>query len=450
MKLTALLVVACLCVGTLADTVHLKDGTSLDGEIKRIPDGFVVTSSDGKVTTVPADSVKSFELKKSAAGPETADQRLGSLRRSVANLSDPKQVLERYKAFITQNANTPAAGQAQADLPAWQERVDKGLTKVGDQWVTPEQLVELKAKAQDAADDLRPLIKSGKINEATAMLDKALAASPQSPSLLYLKGLLLFRQSQTPEARKAFEQVEAQAPDHAATHNNLAVVLWRQHAQMAALVEYDKAMVADPQNRAILDNVAEALNALAPEHRKNALTRKIVEHFNEQDAALQRTMAEKGLYRWGSEWLPEKEFNKIQKAEQEVKEKQDKIQKDVTDAQSRILQINRSIEDDTNLINVIRQDSLQQDSNGRLVQMPLPQRYYDLLRDINSLKAEGVMKQREIQQLQKMFVDQEKFKPVPKYSGMQKVIDVEGMPGGSPGSQPPSTGPASGRGAANP
>ena len=443
MKLAALLVVGCLGVGAWADVVHLTDGTSLEGEIKRTAEGYVVTSPDGKVTTVTSDRVKSLEVKKGPAGADTAEQRLGSLRRSVVNLSDPKEVVKRFKAFIAQNPNTPSAQEAQKDLAVWQQRVDQGLAKVGDQWVTPEQLAELKAKAQEAADSLRPLIKAGKIGEAQPILDKALAASPQNPSLLYLKGLLLFKQNQTPEARKAFEGAAAQAPDSGPTHNDLAVVLWRQHSQMPALVEYDKAMVADPQNQTILDNVAEALYALTPEHRKNAVTKKIVERFKEQDAALQRTMAEKGLYRWGSEWLPEKEFNKIQKAEQEVKDKQDKIQKDLTDAQSRIMQIDRGINDDTNLLNAIRQESIQQDANGRLVQFPLPQRYYDLMHDINSLKGERVLKQREIQQLQKMFVDQEKFKPAPKYTGVQKVIDAEGMPGGSPGDLP-ATRPSSG------
>ena len=442
MKFAAVLVVACTAVPTLADIVHLKDGTSLDGEIKRTPDGYVVTSADGRVIPVPAENVQSLELKKTVAGAETAEQRLGSLRRSVANLTDAGQILQRFKAFIAQNPNTPAAQEAQKDVETWKERADKGLTRVGEQWVTPEQLAELRAKAQDAAEDLRPMVKAGKVNEAMPILEKALAASPQNPSLLYLKGLLLFRQNQTPEARKAFEGVVAQAPDNAAAHNDLGVILWRQRAQMPALVEYDKAMVADPQNQTILDNVAEALNALAPEHRKNAVTRKIVDRFNEQDAALQRTMAEKGLYRWGSDWLPEKEFNKIQKAEQDIKDKQTKFQKDITDAQARILQINRSITDDTNVMNAIRQDSFQQDANGRVYQLPLPQRYYDLQRDLNSLNAEGVMKQREIQQLQKMYVEQEKFKPVPKYSGRQKMIDVEGMPGASPGTLPPTTRPA--------
>src|SRR5690348_898050 len=126
MKFAAVLVVACMAVPTWADIVHLKDGTSLDGEIKRTPDGYVVTSADGRVIPVPAENVQSLELKKTVAGAETAEQRLGSLRRSVANLTDAGQILQRFKAFIAQNPNTPAAQEAQKDVETWKERADKG------------------------------------------------------------------------------------------------------------------------------------------------------------------------------------------------------------------------------------------------------------------------------------------------------------------------------------
>lgn len=447
MRWAALLaVVACLGASAWADVVHLTDGTSVEGQIRRTADGYQVTSPDGKVSIVSFDRVQSLEVKKGPVSAQTAQEMLGSLRRSVVNLSDPKQVLERFQSFIKQNPNTPAAQEAEKDLAVWKDRVSKGLTKVGEEWVTPEQLAELKAKAQEAADELRPMIKAGQINQARPILEKALAASPQNPSLLYLKGLLLFGQNQTPEARKAFEGAAEQAPDSAATHNNLAVVLWRQRQQMSALLEYDKAMVANPQNKTILDNVVEALHALAPDHRTNALTRKVIDRFREQDAALGRAMAEKGLYRWGSEWLPEKEYNKIQKVKREIDQKKESIRKDITDTQARMLQIERGINDDQTTMNAIAQESFQQDpATGRMVQYPLPQRWYDLQRDINSLKSEKILKGRQMLELQKMYADQDRFLPMPRYSGIQKMVDADGMPGGSPGSPAPSTQPAAGK-----
>ena len=57
-------------------------------------------------------------------------------------------------------------------------------------------------------------------------------------------------------------------------------------------------MLAAPVSREILDNVAEALNALPENQRKGPVVAKVVRHFKEQDDDLQKKMAERGLVRW--------------------------------------------------------------------------------------------------------------------------------------------------------
>ena len=132
MKSLAFIVACCFAVTGLADVVHLKDGTTLEGSIeglllRRI---CVVTDASGKTTTVPAESVTSFEIKKTVA-PLSAQENLDSLRRSVVNLDDLKQIVSRYKSFIAQYASTPSAGEAEKDLAQWQDRLDKGMVKAG-------------------------------------------------------------------------------------------------------------------------------------------------------------------------------------------------------------------------------------------------------------------------------------------------------------------------------
>lgn len=440
MKPLVLLIVACLSAPALADVIYLTDGTKLEGDVKRTNDGYLVTEANGHVTLVPVAELKSIEIKKSTGTPQNADQSLASLRRAMANATDPRQVVQRYKEFIAQNAGTPAARSAQEDLTQWQDRLDKGLVKAGDQWITKEQLAVNEAKATEAADRIRPMIAAGKLNEAMAALDKALASAPENPALLYLKGVVFYRQNKLVPARKAFEGAEAQLPDHGPTHNNLAVILWQTHAQMPALLQYDKAMLAEPNNRQILDNVTEALHALPPEHQHSDLTKKVVQHYNDQEAALEGQMAEQGQYRWGSQWLNEKEFNKIKAATDQVQQKIDGYKKDATDIQARILRIDRDITEDTNVCNAIQQESMQIDGSGRVVQFPLPQRYWDLRRDIQSLQSERAFKVRELQQLPALVADLEKTKPVGKYLGAQKIFDEKRMPGAS--ADEPATSPA--------
>jgi tetratricopeptide (TPR) repeat protein len=274
-----------------ADVIHLKDGSQLEGDITKTPEGWTVRDAAGKVTTVPADRVKSLEAKRET-GPDAATQRLASLRRSAEGMDDPKKVIDRYTAFIKQYPETPAAQEAKNDLKAWEDRQAQGMTKVGDKWVTA---AERQAIRQDALTDLttaRDLLVEGRTRDAAPAIEKALAKDPQNPAAHYLKGLVLAKQDQLVPARKEFEAVLSSAPDHAPTLNNLGVILFLTKQAPASLNYYDLAMQAAPGTRRILDNVAEALHGLPEEHRAAAPVKKAVKHFNEQDNMLQGRMAQ--------------------------------------------------------------------------------------------------------------------------------------------------------------
>jgi len=438
----------------LADIVHLNDGSAVEGTIRRSRDGYIVTDATGKSTAIPDSAVKSVELKK-ATTPEGAEDRLASLRRSVGNLDDLRQIIERYKSFVAQTRGTPAGKDAEQDLAQWQDKLDKRMVKAGKEWVTPEQFQQFVAASRESAGKALSLLAAGQMKEAGAVIDQGLSVTPNSPDLQYLKGVLLYRQAQWVAARNAFQAAAAQRPDHAAAHNNVAVILWKTRAKepMPALLEFDKAMLAGPQNQLILDNVAEALHALPDEFRKNDLTKRTVEHFNGQDAALQRQMAQRGLFRWGSQWIDPQEYAAVQAQQKEVKDKLDAMQKDFDANNARIAQIDRSIQDDQNLMNAMYQQSLATDPrSGTLIQLPLPQRYFDVQRDVGTLQSERALKQRQQVDLQRLVVTEQQRLPQPRYTGLMKAFDVDGFPGAKPapaaaGGTGPATNPAAAPGA---
>src|SRR5580765_4903472 len=115
MKVLALGLALMLAAPALGDIVHLNDGTSVEGTVRRTRDGYVITDASGKTTTIPAEAVKSFELK-SSASPVGAEDRLASLRRAVVNLDDLRQIIDRYKSFIAQTKGTPAGKDAEQEL----------------------------------------------------------------------------------------------------------------------------------------------------------------------------------------------------------------------------------------------------------------------------------------------------------------------------------------------
>ncbi len=437
-RLLPLMLIGLLGSWTAGDIIHLKDGTQLEGEIKKGPDGYRVHTADGDTTQVPLENVASIELKP-ASTPEASMQRLGSLRRAVENIPDIKTILERYANFIQQNPGTPAATQAQADVDVWQDRQARGLVKVGSKWMTVEEQADIQRRMGGVADALRQTMKQGRLKEAATVLDRALADDPQNVSLLYLRGVLFYRQEQLPVSRKAFEAVCAQASDHAPTLNNLAVILWRQNAMTAALNDYDAAMLAAPASREILDNVAEALNALPESQRKGPVVAKVVRHFKEQDDDLQKKMAERGMTRWGATWVTQAQADQLAAQEKEIRGQIDQMSKDFDALQARINAIDRTISEDQNELRQIDAETLVTDSSGKTVRLPYPQRYYDVAKDLNSLQAERAARVAQEEGLRRDAKLALQKLPVAKYTGIQKIIDVDGMPVIAPAGDPPAS-----------
>src|SRR5256885_6708647 len=100
MKLVAsLLAVMLSAAPAIADVLTLKDGTRLDGDVKRNDAGYQIKLPDGSVRQVRADQIASIEVGKAgtagagAGVPQqgatgVAADRLASLRRSVEPLRD--------------------------------------------------------------------------------------------------------------------------------------------------------------------------------------------------------------------------------------------------------------------------------------------------------------------------------------------------------------------------
>jgi tetratricopeptide (TPR) repeat protein len=443
-RLLPLILFGCLLPFAAGDVIHLKDGTQVEGDLTKGDDGYSVRTAAGIVVQVPMERVASIEVK-AAATPEASLSRLASLRRAVDNIPDINAILDRYQSFIAQNAGTPAADQAKADVDIWRDRQNRGLVRVGTNWVTRQEQAEIQRKMLGVADQLRTTMKAGRLKEAGTVLDRALADDPQNMSLLYLRGVLAYRKEELPASRKAFEAVNAQAADHAPTLNNLAVILWRQNATMGALNDYDAAMLAAPVTRDILDNVAEALNALPENQRKAPVVAKVVRHFKEQDEDLQKKMGEKGLSRWGSTWVTEAQADKLAAAEKEIRGQIDQMSKDFDSTQARINAIDQTVTEDQNEMRQIDVESVTTDAKGNAYRLPYPQRYYTLGQEITALQAERATRVSQEDRLRRDAKLAMQKLPVSKYTGIQKIIDVDGMPVGTLAADPttnPATQPA--------
>jgi len=419
----------CTAISLRADVVILNDGTRIEGEIQRTEDGYDVVTRGGKVVKVTTAQVKSVEVKT----PPTADEarrRLESLRRSSENMTDPKAVIARYTEFLRQFGDSDVAGEASRDLAEWEDRLERHMTKAGGKWVTTEELGRLQEESQTFAVKARDLVARARLREAGPLLDRALSLDPKNLSALYLRGVTLFRQEQPGQARKAFDGVAQQLPDHGPTLNNLAVILWRQEQYPGALKYFLAALSAEPDGNEVrvLDNVAEALHSLPSQHRDLPVTKKLVSQFQRLEDAARKKMEVRGLYRWGATWVEGRELDKLQDLEAEVEEKIKKLEAEFDDARRRIDEIDREIEETKRSIRRIEATSYSRDSTGRLTRLAYPRIYYDLQRDLVVLKRERDDTEASIDKLRRDAKAARASLPVPRYTGIQHIIDVEGTP----------------------
>jgi tetratricopeptide (TPR) repeat protein len=431
MRTQILLAALFLCSPVLADIVHLKDGSTISGDIKKAADGWYVTSN-GKTTLVTQDQVKSIELAPRGNPQDVAVGRLASLRHSVEALSDLKMIVDRYEKFIEQNKGLSVEAAASKDLAEWKDRLAKGMVKVGTQWVLPEQKAALQEKALLVVDQARELLKQNKMRDAEATLAKALEVDPTNVSALYLKGLILFRQDQIQAARKAFEAVREVMPDHGPTLNNLAVIQWRQNQQVAAIGTYLAAMQAMPLNKELLNNVAEALNSLSDDQRKSTIVQKTIKLWNEQDTQLQQQMMQIGWYRWGSGWVDKAQYEKLQAAEKEVKNKIAKMQADFADAQAKIDTIDAQIKQNRDAMRYMENQRVAYDSTGKMVLYPLPPQYWDYDRANRRLEVQEKETLALLDALRAKAQLVKQQLPLPKFKGVQLAMGVEGTPAIAP------------------
>ena len=76
---TLLAVAFLIALPARADLLLLNDGTRMEGDIKKAADGWFVTDRLGKITHVPADSVKSSQLTGRGETKDAAAEKLGGL-----------------------------------------------------------------------------------------------------------------------------------------------------------------------------------------------------------------------------------------------------------------------------------------------------------------------------------------------------------------------------------
>jgi DNA repair exonuclease SbcCD ATPase subunit len=223
--------------------------------------------------------------------------------------------------------------------------------------------------------------------------------------------------------------------------NNLGVLAARLHAFLPSINYYEQAMLASPQTRQVLDNVAEALNAVPVEYHNAPILAKTAATFQTQDLAMQQIEARDGLFRWGSSWVTAQQLRQLKTAEVEVNKQLDAIKRQNDALQDEIDHIDRDIAANSRQMNRMAASQTQIDQNGNSYQFPLPPLYYSMSDDNAKLQDEKkplLAKQADLQENAKQV---QHAMPKPPFSGIQHLMGPEALQTGFQTATQPSPSP---------
>jgi tetratricopeptide (TPR) repeat protein len=339
-----ILVLACAASPALGDIIEARDGHVVVGKLTHHGAFWVVTGAAGAVTVVADDDVRSIELTtRPPTDPTEAARRLASLRRGVAALDDPARAVDRYQRFIAVGADPATLATARADLALWQDRLDRHLVRLGNGWVAPATREQAMAAAMANVEAARQAVKQGQLPRAEPLLLAALTADPQNASAEYLLGLIRAERGEPAAAGRAFAAADGLVPNHPATLNNLAVVLWQQRQFLPALARYEQAMAAAPDDARVLGNVAAALAGLPPALAPNPAVVRVRAQFQVLDRQMTVVMTGRGLHRFGADWLTDEQMSQVAVLQQRDRQQLDALSADFAKQQDAVRQTDLQI-----------------------------------------------------------------------------------------------------------
>ncbi len=127
------------------------------------------------------------------------------------------------------------------------------------------------AHASLTANDVNPLLRSGRSDEAISNINEALKTSPKDYNLIFLKAVILAGRNNVAEAQQLFKQLSVEFPDRPEPLNNLAVLLAREGRFDEARSLLDRAMLTDPKYAQIQRNIGDLNAKLASQAYNKAL-----------------------------------------------------------------------------------------------------------------------------------------------------------------------------------
>ncbi len=407
------------------DVLVLDDGTRLSGDVERTARGYKVTAVDGEVTIVKAKRVTRIilgrdnddEAKPADASPA---ERFDALRRQAETRNDLDAIIADFEAFVRETKDRDVAARAEVELAVWRGRRDRGEIRSGGVWVDP----AAQADRYDAAR--RAIMQALQANTpaaAEALLNDPLTADAGN----YLLGVQALLVDDAPTARRRFQAVRRTLPNHAPTLNNLAAIEANLGRPKFAVWFVSEALKAAPGATDVLDNAAELLHML-PRGEDVPHADRLHRLFAAQEPSAILRQGERGLLRWGSQWVEADEHARLDTIRRSIQADVDLLRADYDRHAREVRSIETTITSNEAYMRQLDRGRWYFNSAGVLVQGPLPRSFYLYQSRNAGLRAERQDLLQKMNELDRRAREEWKRLPRPLFLGRLKPIGSEGVP----------------------
>jgi S1-C subfamily serine protease len=302
---TLVLLIALVGLTAYADTLTLKDGSTLAGRVVPQGDRYWVKLESGETKLIPKIDVITWNRAPAptpgaaaagtaapatptpavggSAAPRTAATAGFSETKSKADRVDaPLAAVGMWQAFIDNNAGSADLPAANAELEKWKKLDADKAEKINGKWLGGEDRKKLIGKVKDLLNEANQLEGSQTL-KAVAKLEEAVKLYPNSFDANFQLGYLYLVKAGTgslqkhDQAIKSLETATKLRPNSAAAWSNLGIAYnFRQRYEQSVLACYKGAQLKDTKE--ITQNLINSIAQAPPGMRaNNAKVRPIME-----------------------------------------------------------------------------------------------------------------------------------------------------------------------------
>ncbi|HEX8339916.1 MAG TPA: trypsin-like peptidase domain-containing protein [Tepidisphaeraceae bacterium] len=276
-----------------AAKVTLKDGSVVEGEVKKLGGSYSIKTADGQTRLVPGGDVVSIDDPtgrvadpSGAAGAAGAGGAAGAkpqsgnsggvgdfaaAQRAAESSSSPVVAVTVWQKYIDDHPGAADLEKAKSELKRWQAMAEEGAEKIKGKWVSGEELRQLRAKVDGLNKEAADLLENNQTLKGIDKLQEVIKIYPASFDAHFTLGFFYLVKGGNQQYDKAIASLETATklkPNSPAAYSNLAIAYnFRRNYEKAVLTAFKAAELED--SREIVQNLVNAINYAPPGMRAN-------------------------------------------------------------------------------------------------------------------------------------------------------------------------------------